>query len=189
VRSRIGVVYQDPLSSFDPRWTVERILADALRSERFASAESRRARIAELLAQVGLPESVLPRFPLKLSGGQRQRVAIARALAPRPDVIVLDEAVSALDVTIQAQILDLLSALQRESGVAYLFISHDLGVISHVSDRVLVMKDGAVVEEGTPEEVFERPAHAYTRALIAAIPEFDPRAVQAASTPESETAA
>ncbi|RDV44910.1 ABC transporter ATP-binding protein [Leifsonia sp. ku-ls] len=189
LRSRIAVVYQDPLSSFDPRWTVERILSDALRSERFASEGDRRARLVELLTQVGLPESVLPRFPLTLSGGQRQRVAIARALAPRPDVIVLDEAVSALDVTIQAQILDLLAVLQRESGVAYLFISHDLGVISHLSDRVLVMKDGVVVEEGTPEDVFERPAHAYTRALIAAIPEFDPQAVAAAATPESETAA
>jgi len=189
LRSRIAVVYQDPLSSFDPRWTVDRILTDALRSERFATPGERRARIVGLLEQVGLPESVLPRFPLKLSGGQRQRVAIARALAPRPDVIVLDEAVSALDVTIQAQILDLLAVLQRESGVAYLFISHDLGVISHLSDRVLVMKDGVVVEEGTPQDVFERPKHAYTRALIAAIPEFDPRVAAAASTPESETAA
>ncbi|WP_348786562.1 ABC transporter ATP-binding protein [Leifsonia sp. NPDC080035] len=174
LRGRISVVYQDPLSSFDPRWTVERILVDALRGERFRSAAARDARVRELLGQVGLPESALPRFPLRLSGGQRQRVAIARALAPRPDVIVLDEAVSALDVTIQAQILDLLVGLQRASGVAYLFISHDLGVISHLSDRVLVMKDGRVVEEGTAEAVFERPQHPYTRDLIAAIPEFDP---------------
>jgi peptide/nickel transport system ATP-binding protein len=182
LRGRISVVYQDPLSSFDPRWTVERILDDALRSEPFDSAEARAERVRELLGQVGLPEVVLPRFPLRLSGGQRQRVAIARALAPRPDVIVLDEAVSALDVTIQAQILDLLAELQRESGVAYLFISHDLGVISHISDRVLVMKDGVVVEEGTSRDVFERPTHPYTRALIAAIPEFDP-AAPAAPTP------
>ncbi|MDN4613903.1 ABC transporter ATP-binding protein [Leifsonia sp. F6_8S_P_1B] len=186
LRNRIAVVYQDPLSSFDPRWTVERILLDALRSQPFDSAEARRERVAELLAQVGLPESVLPRFPLRLSGGQRQRVAIARALAPRPDVIVLDEAVSALDVTIQAQILDLLAALQRESGAAFLFISHDLGVISHLSDRVLVMKDGIVVEEGTPVEVFEHPQQPYTKALIAAIPEFDPAAVAAR---EKESAA
>jgi peptide/nickel transport system ATP-binding protein len=173
LRARISVVYQDPLSSFDPRWTVERILLDALRSEVFASAGDRAERVTELLTQVGLGAEVLQRFPLRLSGGQRQRVAIARALAPRPDVIVLDEAVSALDVTIQAQILDLLARLQRESGVAYLFISHDLGVISHLSDRVIVMKDGSVVEEGTPDEVFEHPQHAYTQALIAAIPEFD----------------
>ena len=174
LRPRISVVYQDPLSSFDPRWNVERILLDALRGERFADAAARRARVVELLGQVGLPPEVLGRFPLRLSGGQRQRVAIARALAPRPAVIVLDEAVSALDVTIQAQILDLLVALQRGSGVAYLFISHDLGVISHLSDRVLVMKDGVVVEQGKPDDIFLRPQHPYTRDLIAAIPEFDP---------------
>jgi len=174
LRPRISVVYQDPLSSFDPRWNVERILLDALRGERFADATARKARVVELLGQVGLSPDVLGRFPLRLSGGQRQRVAIARALAPRPAVIVLDEAVSALDVTIQAQILDLLVALQRESGVAYLFISHDLGVISHLSDRVLVMKDGVVVEEGKPDDIFLRPQHPYTRDLIAAIPEFDP---------------
>ncbi|QIZ97859.1 ABC transporter ATP-binding protein [Leifsonia sp. PS1209] len=174
LRPRISVVYQDPLSSFDPRWNVERILLDALRGERFADAAARKARVVELLRQVGLTADVLGRFPLRLSGGQRQRVAIARALAPRPAVIVLDEAVSALDVTIQAQILDLLVALQRESGVAYLFISHDLGVISHLSDRVLVMKDGVVVEQGKPDDIFLRPQHPYTRDLIAAIPEFDP---------------
>ena len=114
----------------------------------------------ELLGQVGLDEEVLGRFPLRLSGGQRQRVAIARALAPEPEVIVLDEAVSALDVSIQAQILDLLVDLQRGLGVSYLFISHDLGVISHLSDRVLVMKDGEVVEHGTPDDIFDRPAAA-----------------------------
>lgn len=173
LRPSISVVYQDPLSSFDPRWNVERILLDALRSSGL-SATARRARVRELLGLVGLSEEMLKRFPLKLSGGQRQRVSIARALAPRPSVIVLDEAVSALDVTIQAQILDLLVTLQRDSGVSYLFISHDLGVISHLSDRVLVMKDGRFVEEGTPEEIFQRPKHPYTRELIASIPEFDP---------------
>ena len=174
LRPRISAVYQDPLSSFDPRWNVERILLDALPRGEFRTAAARRARVLELLALVGLPAEVLGRFPLRLSGGQRQRVAIARALAPRPSVIVLDEAVSALDVTIQAQILDLLVALQRSSGLSYLFISHDLGVISHLSDRVLVMKDGVAVEEGTPDEIFRRPQHPYTRQLIAAIPEFDP---------------
>jgi len=180
LRPRISVVYQDPLSSFDPRWNVERILLDALRSTEFSKA-ARRSRVLELLDMVGLSAEVLGRFPLRLSGGQRQRVAIARALASRPSVIVLDEAVSALDVTIQAQILDLLVALQRSSGVSYLFISHDLGVISHLSDRVLVMKDGRVVEEGTPDEIFKRPQHPYTRELIASIPDFDPVAIAAGS--------
>lgn len=174
-RSSIAVVSQDPLSSFDPRWNVERILTDALPRSSHPSAASRRARIAELLDQVGLPHAVLQRFPLRLSGGQRQRVAIARALAAAPDVIVLDEAVSALDVTIQAQILDLLVALQRRLGLSYLFISHDLGVISHLSHRVLVMKDGRVVEEGTPDDIFIRPQQPYTRQLIASIPAFEPR--------------
>jgi peptide/nickel transport system ATP-binding protein len=178
LRPRISFVNQDPLNSFDPRWNVERILLDALRGSRL-SRSGRRARVLELLGLVGLSSEVLDRFPLKLSGGQRQRVAIARALAPRPSVIVLDEAVSALDVTIQAQILDLLVALQGSSGVSYLFISHDLGVISHLSDRVLVMKDGRVVEEGTPDDIFQRPQHPYTRELIASIPAFDPAAFSA----------
>jgi peptide/nickel transport system ATP-binding protein len=166
-RRRITAVDQDPLSSFDPRWTVERILRDAL------SPGERPGRVRELLDLVGLPPEVLPRFPLRMSGGQRQRVAIARALAPNPEVIVLDEAVSALDVTIQAQILDLLTDLQRATGVSYLFISHDLGVIGHLSDRILVMKDGRVVESGPPHDVLERPQHPYTRELIASIPAFD----------------
>jgi peptide/nickel transport system ATP-binding protein len=170
-RSLISVVDQDPLSSFDPRWNVERILLDAVPAD--VRGAARRDRVRELLGLVGLSQDVLGRFPLRLSGGQRQRVAIARALAPRPAVIVLDEAVSALDVTIQAQILDLLVDLQTATGVSYLFISHDLGVISHLSDRVLVMKDGVVVEHGTPDAIFERPQHPYTRELIASIPSFD----------------
>lgn len=173
-RSRIAVVSQDPLSSFDPRWNVERILSDAL-PRGIRSSNARAARIRELLDQVGLTEAVLPRFPLRLSGGQRQRISIARALATEPDVIVLDEAVSALDVTIQAQVLDLLVELQQRLGVSYLFISHDLGVIAHLSHRVLVMKDGRVVESGTPDEIFHRPREPYTRELIAAIPAFEPR--------------
>jgi len=177
LRPRISVVSQDPLSSFDPRWNVERILVDALPASDHRGASAKRARAVELLGFVGLGPEVLDRFPLRLSGGQRQRVAIARALATRPSVIVLDEAVSALDVTVQAQILDLLVALQRSSGVSYLFISHDLGVISHLSDEVLVMKDGAVVESGAPDEIFRRPRHPYTRELIASIPEFDPASI------------
>jgi peptide/nickel transport system ATP-binding protein len=177
LRPRISVVSQDPLSSFDPRWNVERILIDALPRSEYRGSAATRSRAIELLGFVGLGAEVLDRFPLRLSGGQRQRVAIARALATRPSVIVLDEAVSALDVTVQAQILDLLVALQASSGVSYVFISHDLGVISHLSDRVLVMKDGVVVETGEPGEIFRTPRHPYTRELIASIPEFDPAAI------------
>jgi peptide/nickel transport system ATP-binding protein len=168
-RGEISVVYQDPLSSFDPRWTVERIVADALpRGTR--TAPERAARVAELVESVGLGQEVLGRFPLRLSGGQRQRVAIARALATEPSVLVLDEAVSALDVSVQAQVLDLLTDLQDRLGLSYLFISHDLGVIYHMSDDVLVMKDGRVVERGTAADVFERPREDYTRALVSALP-------------------
>nr|WP_243758805.1 ABC transporter ATP-binding protein [Actinotalea soli] len=171
-RRRVGVVYQDPLSSFDPRWDVARVLADAAATdlEPPRGPAAVRARSVELLEQVGLGAEHLARHPLRLSGGQRQRVAIARALAPRPDVVVCDEPVSALDVSVQAQVLDLLTDLQRSLGVAYLFISHDLGVIHHLSDRVLVMKDGHVVEEGATEEVLTAPRHEYTRRLLSALP-------------------
>jgi len=174
LRRHVTVVSQDPLSSFDPRWNTERILLEAIPADRYPTARDRRARATQLLAQVGLGPEVLDRFPLRLSGGQRQRVAIARALAPSPSLIVLDEAVSALDVTIQAQVLDLLAALQEHLGVSYLFISHDLGVIGHLSHHVLVMKDGRVVEEGPPDDIFARPQHPYTRELIASIPQLAP---------------
>ncbi|GAB2958152.1 dipeptide ABC transporter ATP-binding protein [Nonomuraea fastidiosa] len=168
-RRDVQVVYQDTLASFDPRHTVAKILAEAL-DVAGVPRERRRARSIELLELVGLGEEHLGRRPLKLSGGQRQRVAIARALAPSPSVIVCDEPVSALDVSVQAQVLDLLEDVQRETGVAYLFISHDLGVVHHLCDRVLVMKDGSVVEEGPVETVFREPAHPYTKELVAAIP-------------------
>ncbi len=174
-RSRIGVVYQDPLSSFDPRWSVARILADALSRGPNPPESSReaRSRSRALLEQVGLGAEHLNAAPLRLSGGQRQRVAIARALAPEPDLIVCDEPVSALDVSVQAQVLDLLTDLQDELGVTYLFISHDLGVIHHMCDRVLVMKDGEVVESGTADDVFERPQHPYTQQLLTALPRLE----------------
>ncbi|WP_214103059.1 dipeptide ABC transporter ATP-binding protein [Acrocarpospora catenulata] len=168
LRRHIQVVYQDPLSSFDPRFTVRRILAEAL-----DVGGRPRGEAVRLLEQVGLDAGVLDRRPLRLSGGQRQRVAIARALAPRPRVIVCDEPVSALDVSIQAQVLDLLAELQAELGVAYLFISHHLGVVQHVSDRVLVMKDGRVVESGDVHQVLTAPTAAYTRELLAAVPQLD----------------
>jgi len=185
-RPRIQAIYQDPLGSFDPRFNVGRIIGEAAAA---GSAGLRRGAVRErsvaLLEQVGLPAGVLARRPLELSGGQRQRVAIARALASRPDVLVCDEPVSSLDVSIQAQILDLLADLQRELGVALLFISHDLGVIRHISDRVIVMKDGRIVESGMVEEVFTHPEQPYTRALLAAIPR--PVAAEHRSSPRRQT--
>ena len=170
-RRRIAVVQQDPLSSFDPRWTVGRTIADALpTARRRATGTERSERVAELLRAVGLDPSFAGRHPLTLSGGQRQRAAIARALATYPEVLVLDEPVSALDVSVQAQVLDLLDDLQQALGTAYLFISHDLGVIHHVSDRVLVMQHGRIVESGTADEVLRTPRHPYTRQLVAALP-------------------
>ncbi|WAC57612.1 dipeptide ABC transporter ATP-binding protein [Gordonia sp. SL306] len=171
-RHQISVIYQDPLSSFDPRWNVERILRDSLRSRdlRGAAVDER---VSELLDHVGLSDEFRRRHPLHLSGGQRQRVAIARALAPEPSVIVCDEPVSALDVSIQARILDLLAQLQAETGVALVFISHDLGVIHHVADDILVMRDGDVVEYGGADKVFGEPEHPYTRELLAAVPTID----------------
>ncbi|MFJ4224118.1 dipeptide ABC transporter ATP-binding protein [Microbacterium sp. NPDC089695] len=173
LRRRIGVVYQDPLSSFDPRWNTERILLDAIPADAGLTRREREQRVVDLLAQVALPASVRERFPLRLSGGQRQRIAIARALATSPEILVLDEAVSALDVSVQAQVLDLLVDLQDEYGLSYLFISHDLGVIHHLSDRVLVMKDGRVVEEGDAERIFREPEHPYTQELLRSLPRLE----------------
>ncbi|WP_307803061.1 ABC transporter ATP-binding protein [Frigoribacterium sp. PvP032] len=171
-RPLLGAIYQDPASSFDPRLPVGRLLADALTSgerTRVGGGALRRDVLA-LLDRVGLAADLVDRGTASLSGGQRQRVAIARALAPRPQVIVCDEPVSALDVSVQAQVLDLLDDLQREEGLAYLFISHDLDVVGHMADRVAVMQDGRVVEQGRTTEVFAAPQHEHTRALLAARP-------------------
>ena len=167
-RRRISVVHQDSLGSFDPRWTVGRIIADALPGD--VPRAQHASRVEELLDSVGLTGAHAVRHPLSLSGGQRQRVSIARALATGPEILVLDEPVSALDVSIQAQVLDLLVDLQRTLGTAYLFISHDLGVIHHLSDRVLVMQGGRIVESGSADDVFFAPQHDYTRQLVSALP-------------------
>ena len=162
-RRRLQFIPQDPLSSFDPRWTVGRIVAEALH-------RPARAGVVPMLERVGLAADLVDRYPRQLSGGQRQRVAIARALAPRPSLIICDEPVSALDVSVQAQVLDLLADIRATDGTALLFISHDLGVLHHLADRVLIMRNGAVVESGPVGEVFHRPRHAYTRALLDAVP-------------------
>ncbi len=167
-RLRIQAVQQDPLGSFDPRFTVERLVAEAVARTGVPRGEARRHRVTELLDQVGLPAALLARRPTELSGGQRQRVAIARALAPAPALLVCDEPVSALDLSVQAQILDLLADLRRELGLALLFISHDLGVVQHLADRVAVMKDGRLVETATVDRLFAEPADPYTRRLLAA---------------------
>ncbi|MFD0274586.1 dipeptide ABC transporter ATP-binding protein [Kitasatospora sp. NPDC127111] len=167
-RLRIQAVQQDPLSSFDPRYPVERIIGEALARTGVPHGRERRRRTTALLHQVGLPAILLERRPAELSGGQRQRVAIARALASAPRVLVCDEPVSALDVSVQAQILDLLADLRRDLGLAMLFISHDLGVVRHLADRVAVMRDGRLVETGDVEEVFADPSDGYTRELLAA---------------------
>jgi len=173
LRPRIGAIYQDALSSFDPRLTVGRIVADALTHGRSARAG---AEVTDLLERVGLDATVAARRPRHLSGGQQQRVAIARAIAAKPDVVVCDEPVSSLDVSVQAQVLDLLDDLQRDLGLSYLFITHDLGVVRHISDDVLVMHRGRVVESGATEAVFAAPREAYTRSLFASAPRLAPRA-------------
>jgi peptide/nickel transport system ATP-binding protein len=172
LRPRIGAIYQDALSSFDPRWSVGQIIEDAL-----SHGRSRRAGTgaAELLDRVGLDPDLLRRRPRLLSGGQQQRVAIARAIAPNPDIIVCDEPVSSLDVSVQAQVLDLLDDLQSSLGISYLFISHDLGVVRHVSDEVLVMRNGRVVESGDTESVFLTPRSGYTKALLESAPRLPAR--------------
>ena len=172
VRRKLQIVFQDPYSSLNPRATVQKILSEPLKVHHVRQAKDERVR--DLLDLVHLPADAASRLPHEFSGGQRQRVAIARALALDPSFIVLDEPVSALDVSIQAQILNLLSALQDELGLSYLFIAHDLAAVGHVSDRVAVMYLGRIVEIGTRDDVFTHPQHPYTNALLSAVPTGEP---------------
>jgi len=176
LRKEMQIIFQDPYGSLNPRMTVYSMLAEALAVHRLAPKEKRRERVLEILSLVGLPPEAADRYPNEFSGGQRQRIGVARALVVEPALIVADEPVSALDVSIQAQILNLLNDLQDQLGLTYLFIGHDLSVIQHISDHVAVMYLGRIVEIGTVDDIFNRPVHPYTKALLSAVPVPDPTA-------------
>jgi oligopeptide transport system ATP-binding protein len=178
VRREMQIVFQDPYASLDPRMTVGDIVAEPLAVHGIGSRRDRRSRVRELLDVVGFDPSFVNRYPHEFSGGQRQRIGIARALALNPKLIVCDEPVSALDVSIQAQILNLLKDLQDEFGLTYLFIAHDLAVVRAMSDRIAVMNRGKLVELGPAEDVYTKPEEEYTRALLTAVPIPDPRKMQ-----------
>jgi peptide/nickel transport system ATP-binding protein len=169
-RLNCQMVFQDPYSSLDPRMTIGELVGEPLRLVEGMGSAEKKARLREVLGEVGLGDGFAERYPHELSGGQRQRVAIARAIIRRPSFVIADEPVSALDVTVRAQVLELFAELQRKHGFSCLFISHDLGVVEQVSDRVVVMQDGRIVEEGTRDEIFDAPQHDYTRKLLSAVP-------------------
>lgn len=172
---KIQIIYQDPYSSLDPRFTVGRCIEEPLIVHHMGNKEERRARVLQLMHDVGLREEVYTRYPHEFSGGQRQRIGLARTLILDPKIVVCDEPVSALDVSIQSQIINLLKELQRKRGLTYLFVAHDMSVIRYISDRVGVMYLGHLVEEGDTDEVFDHPQHPYTRTLMSAVPSIDPR--------------
>ena len=175
MRSHMQIIFQDPFSSLDPRMTVKRIVSEPLVINKIASGSELNDRVAELLKIVGMRPEYMSRYPHAFSGGQRQRIGIARALALNPSLIICDEPVSALDVSIQAQVLNLLEDLQHDLDLTYIFVAHDLSVVEHISDRVAVMYVGRLVELATTEELYYNPKHPYTEALMAAVPKPDPR--------------
>lgn len=178
-RSDIRMIFQDPYASLNPRRRVIDIIGESLRNAGIDDDEALKQRVADLLFRVGLPASYMARYPYAFSGGERQRIGIARALAVGPKLVVADECISALDVSIQAQILNLLQDLQEEFALTYVFISHDLGVVEYISDRIAVMYAGRIVELADTESLFERPRHPYTAALLSAVPRPDPRRARA----------
>jgi peptide/nickel transport system ATP-binding protein len=177
LRREMQLVFQDPYGSLDPRQTVARIVAEPLEALAETTRAEQRQRAGESLAAVGLRSSDLDKYPHEFSGGQRQRIAIARALITRPKLIVADEPVSALDVSVQAQVLNLMQDLQQQFGISYLLISHDLAVVNHLCDEVCVLHRGLVVERGAPQQLFAHAQHPYTQALLAAVPRAEPPVV------------
>ena len=188
LRRDIQMIFQDPFSSLNPRMTIFEIVSEPLLVNNIGNRQEREDRVHELLNQVGLRQEFMQRFPHAFSGGQRQRIGIARALAAQPRLIIADEPVSGLDVSVQAQVINLMMDLQDQFGLTYLFVSHDLSVINQISDRVVVMYVGKIVEVGAPRELFTSPKHPYTSALISALPKPDPKQKRRRTVLEGEVA-